>query len=1375
VQSVSHSRSGSSLRALGLVVAALAGACHDSPTGPTADRVSAVRVTATRQILAPGDTLRVTAQVLDSLGRVLPTEPVTWSSSTPAVAQVDADGLVTADSVGATTIVATAGGTRGTVDIAVQTTVLCDCTVVVDSTQVTLVQRDDSTGVYVFRVIRGPAPAFAPGDILVGAEGGGYLRRVEHAVRTGDLITVQTAEALVEEAVHQGAFALTSPTEEVTGAPVAGQTWWGPWRTVYVAPGVQLAPAGHDSLNGLTFAIKINPSPKIPAPGSLNFTIKKGELVFSPLLDIGAQFGTSGITEFHAVNRGNLGLNIDLYEVKLSVVVAQGLTDSMKTESQTFFVQQRPFATFIGPMPLLGVVTKILKLQITPTYTGSTVFTGRFRTGFDVVSGVQWTSSGGWHPLRSASSYFDATAPQFQGVEGKLSVKIAVVPELNVAFYGVAGPSVSLEPYADAAVAAVVGFAPPALDWETKVDLGLNLNIGAKLSVLGRKNLFEVRFGIPIIRPYRLVQAFSDGPLTVRVTSVGHDIPPGYGIQLRPAFTPKDAPLGRNHQTSTRDTTLAANDTATLYDIRSGPRFRHRLELVGVAGNCAVTNPNPDTVIVSSRLLIGLGGTRTDTVFAVNCIPLGDVRVAVLASGRNVPARYSVTLQRLEKIGVGKGDTALTIVFAGGRAADTVLEDFIPANPRNGASGKLAVSLAAVRRNCATAPPAKNEVAVRSGDTVTTQFLVTCVPTGGVRILAAASDPDPPSAGPLRFTPQITPQDPVDTVPSPPGPVPAGDSTMVSDLVPLYNASGAPGRYVVGLASPSNRCREAQDFGRAITVLPGDTAVADFAIQCVERLHVITRTSGPGTDPDGYAIVIESAAGTADTVRAGVNDTVAIAGVPPGAAVVRITDVERSCVAPPGVDHTVSDVDSSRVVLQVACPAPAPPTGLRSVLVESARIDLAWDPSGPASGIAEYRVYRNDALHGTAGTPAFSDAGLPPFTTFTYRVSAVNTAGLEGVRSAPFAVRTLDATPPAAPAGLVATAASASQIDLRWQAAADNQTGIREYRIYREGVRIGASPTTAFADAGLTPFTAYAYEVSAVNGDGAEGSRSAAATARTLDGTPPSAPADLTATAVSSTRIDLVWSPAEDPETGITRYRVYRDGVLGGTTTAAAFSDGGLRAGTFYRYTVTAVNGQDLEGPASQPATAVTRADETPPTAPTGLTAAAVSSARIDLTWSAASDPETGVIRYRIYRDGALVDSAVVTTFADGGLAAATTYTYEVAAVNGAGLEGPRSQPAAATTYVPDAGELVVITVTAGREIPAGYKVLVEGDGFRSEQPVGANGRVVFRGLVPQSYSVRLRAVPEECRVAKPNPRSVTVPRGGSVETTFAVTCEDDD
>jgi PKD repeat protein/phosphatidylserine/phosphatidylglycerophosphate/cardiolipin synthase-like enzyme len=91
----------------------------------------------------------------------------------------------------------------------------------------------------------------------------------------------------------------------------------------------------------------------------------------------------------------------------------------------------------------------------------------------------------------------------------------------------------------------------------------------------------------------------------------------------------------------------------------------------------------------------------------------------------------------------------------------------------------------------------------------------------------------------------------------------------------------------------------------------------------------------------------------------------------------------------------------------------------------------------------------------------------------------------------------------------------------------------------------------------------------------------------------------------------------------------------------------------------------------------------TPPTAPTGLTATASGSSRIDLTWNNVTDE----IGYRIERSlnqssgwqdigSTNVD---VTSFQDTGLAAGTTYFYRVLAFNGGG-PSPYSNIASATT-----------------------------------------------------------------------------------------------
>ena len=77
-------------------------------------------------------------------------------------------------------------------------------------------------------------------------------------------------------------------------------------------------------------------------------------------------------------------------------------------------------------------------------------------------------------------------------------------------------------------------------------------------------------------------------------------------------------------------------------------------------------------------------------------------------------------------------------------------------------------------------------------------------------------------------------------------------------------------------------------------------------------------------------------------------------------------------------------------------------------------------------------------------------------------------------------------------------------------------------------------------------------------------------------------------------------------------------------------------------------------------------ADTTAPSTPTGLSATAVSSSQINLSWTASTDPDNTAsqIRYTVYRNGVQVGTttAGVTSYADTGLTASTSYTYTVSA-----------------------------------------------------------------------------------------------------------------
>ncbi|MCX4627251.1 glycoside hydrolase family 18 protein [Streptomyces sp. NBC_01443] len=82
-----------------------------------------------------------------------------------------------------------------------------------------------------------------------------------------------------------------------------------------------------------------------------------------------------------------------------------------------------------------------------------------------------------------------------------------------------------------------------------------------------------------------------------------------------------------------------------------------------------------------------------------------------------------------------------------------------------------------------------------------------------------------------------------------------------------------------------------------------------------------------------------------------------------------------------------------------------------------------------------------------------------------------------------------------------------------------------------------------------------------------------------------------------------------------------------------------------------------------------------PPAAPTGLTASGATASSIDLSWAAAS----GATSYKVHRDGAAPVSVTGTSATVTGLAASTSYTFQVSAVNAAG-ESAKSAPVSAST-----------------------------------------------------------------------------------------------
>jgi len=184
-------------------------------------------------------------------------------------------------------------------------------------------------------------------------------------------------------------------------------------------------------------------------------------------------------------------------------------------------------------------------------------------------------------------------------------------------------------------------------------------------------------------------------------------------------------------------------------------------------------------------------------------------------------------------------------------------------------------------------------------------------------------------------------------------------------------------------------------------------------------------------------------------------------------------------------------------------------------------------------------------------------------------------------------------------------------------------------------------------------------------------------------GAPPAAPTNLTATAASSSQINLSWTGSS----GATSYNVLRSTTNGGPysqvasgVTSTSFSDTGLAAGTTYFYVVQACNSSGCSGNSNQ--ASATTPSNSPPPAPTNLTAAGQDS-QVSLTWTASS----GATSYNVLRSttnggpySQIASGVTTTSYLDTGLTNGTTYYYVVRAVNGAGTSGNSNQASATPT-----------------------------------------------------------------------------------------------
>ena len=249
------------------------------------------------------------------------------------------------------------------------------------------------------------------------------------------------------------------------------------------------------------------------------------------------------------------------------------------------------------------------------------------------------------------------------------------------------------------------------------------------------------------------------------------------------------------------------------------------------------------------------------------------------------------------------------------------------------------------------------------------------------------------------------------------------------------------------------------------------------------------------------------------------------------------------------------------------------------------------------------------------------------------------------------------------PTEVYATEITTTTVTLVWNSVAKAES----YNIYRNGTLLANVEGTQYVVSDLQVFTEYSFVIKSVVGE-EESFASEAVVVKTKD-LEITKPANLAATAVSSSSIKLTWSAVENALS----YRVYSSNDVVATVLSTEYTVTGLEAETLYCFSVAAVR-NETESEKTSEACAMT--SDLTPGAPTNLVATTIDATTIGLTWDAGENA-TG---YNIYRDGVKVGDATGLLFVDRNLTQGTDYCYIVKGVRGAAESEGSSNEACATT-----------------------------------------------------------------------------------------------
>lgn len=287
------------------------------------------------------------------------------------------------------------------------------------------------------------------GNIIVGTDGGGFLRRITGVDHSGDKVDTETEFVSLAEAIDDGTL-----DADVTFTPED-----------FAKSGVPLAKAGGTTidLSGLVILSK----------DGVTLKISHGSITVAPTITLKAEFDSHKLVAFKAITETDLAIDLNLM---LSATGVQNLN----WETDIIPPISKPFVFYIGPVPVVGVASLSFPFGVA----GSVQGTISGETGFDGSTHVKIgtkLADGQWTDVSQMGTFQPTAHPLVITLSSDAGLDVYVKVKAGLNLYGCSNLTGFVQPY----LAADAQFIPSPLIFV--LSAGINGGIGYELGIFDFK------------------------------------------------------------------------------------------------------------------------------------------------------------------------------------------------------------------------------------------------------------------------------------------------------------------------------------------------------------------------------------------------------------------------------------------------------------------------------------------------------------------------------------------------------------------------------------------------------------------------------------------------------------------------------------------------------------------------------------------------------------------------------------------------------------------------------------------------------------------------------------------------------------------------